>query len=97
MNIPHIRAGGGLFLAAKVGYVAGGMGTTRSRRTRTAGRLDAAAPASKYQILAEMRSMLRAFLPSLNLLLRESRRAGATLFAFVATSSKGVLKKLRHV
>lgn len=52
-------------------------------RTRTAGRLDAAAPVFKHQMLTEMRSMLRAFLPP-----SFCRRnfAGATPFALAAVS-----------
>lgn len=67
----HIRifAGEGLFLAAKVEYVAGETRTTR----RTAGCLDALAPVFKHQMLAEMRSMLRAFLPFPELFLQEFR------------------------
>lgn len=83
MNI-RIFAKEGLFLAAKVGYVVGETGTTR--RLRTAGRLDVAAPVFRHQMLAEMRSMLRAFLPSLSFCCRSF--AGATPFA---------PKKLRNV
>jgi len=65
MNI-RIFAGESLFLAANVGYIAGETGNNPvvdRGRTRTAERLDAAAPVFKHQMLAEMRSMLRAFLP----------------------------------
>jgi len=81
----RILAEEGLFLAANVGYVAGEMGTTR--RLRTAGCLDIAAPIFKHQILAEMRSMLRAFLLSPSFCCRNF--AGATPFALAAISQTG--------
>lgn len=61
----NICAREGLFLAAKVGYAREGRGgiTRWLRAIPSTGRLDAAAPVFKHQMLAEVRSMLRAFLP----------------------------------